>query len=116
MLTAIVGFILAYILVAIIVGLYDINRLVRVGEALVTQKEIIEKLAAIHGYSPSGWNRFREYQEFTHRNGSIIEMYEEYKRNKWFAIGKSILFSFIIIPVKVNNLLVSQITNKKEKA
>lgn len=110
----------AYFIMAVALGIYDIGLIVSQGKALQTRKETLESLASIHGYSPSGWNRFKEYNDFIIENGNVILLYEEYIENKWKAITKTIVFSFPLLLILIANpfysLWISMTTKKKEKA
>lgn len=76
-----------YLFVVLYVSVHEMKEINNTGKMLVEKTLALKELALAHGYSKDGWERFSEYQLFYEEYKEAIDVYADWKKNKFvFAI------------------------------
>jgi hypothetical protein len=98
-----------------VIGTYDVYQIATKGQRLYERKRMLESLASLHGYSPTGWNRYSEYQEFMQEYGDIVKMYQDYKANPWISSLSHVGLTVVIIPAMISRAIKESKAEKKKE-
>lgn len=77
----------AYALTVLYVSIREIMSINETGKLLEKRAKALENLAALHGYSRDGWERFSEYQNFLEEYKEALDVFHEWSKEPiWFSI------------------------------
>lgn len=112
-------FVIGYLLLTLLLTIYDVMRLRTEGELLMKRKLALQGLVEAYGYSENGWNRFAEYRDFVQEYGDVVAMYKHLKDNPVHAIAgmyfTSLILPFIFVYNYLEKVISKLIAHKKRK-